>query len=164
MRHHAASLSLPLLLAASACNTMTRPTTAAAPAGVSDRAMAIYRSAIVIDTHNDLPSKMLDDAYIADVRHSPGFAKDQGETDLPRLVESGITAQFLSAFVDAEYARRRPDQSHARVIAYVDTIHAFVARHPDRLLFATTAADVRRAKSDGKVAILIGVEGGHAIE
>jgi membrane dipeptidase len=43
-------------------------------------------------------------------------------------------------------------------------IHAFVDRHPDRLLFATTAADVRRAKGEGKVAILIGVEGGHAIE
>jgi membrane dipeptidase len=45
-----------------------------------------------------------------------------------------------------------------------DSVHAFVERHPDRLLFATTAADVRRAKRGGKVAILIGVEGGHAIE
>jgi len=172
MTYHAASLSLPLLLAAGACATMNKTTTssapvnagATAPAGVSERAMAIYRSAFVIDTHNDLPTKMLDDAYNADVRHSPGFAKDQGETDLPRLVESGITAQYLSAFVDAEYALRRPDQSHARALAYIDTIHAFVARHPDKLLFATTAADVRRAKAEGKVAILIGVEGGHAIE
>jgi membrane dipeptidase len=47
---------------------------------------------------------------------------------------------------------------------HVTTIHAWVDRHPDRLLFATTAADVRRAKREGKVAILIGVEGGHAIE
>jgi membrane dipeptidase len=49
-------------------------------------------------------------------------------------------------------------------MAYVDTIHAFVARHPDRLIMATSAADVRRAKREGKVAIFIGVEGGHAIE
>jgi membrane dipeptidase len=46
----------------------------------------------------------------------------------------------------------------------MDTIHAFARRHPEKLIFATTAADVRRAKRDGKVAIFIGVEGGHAIE
>src|SRR5207245_3138167 len=51
-----------------------------------------------------------------------------------------------------------------RVEAYMDTIHAFANRHPEKLIFATTAADVRRAKRDGKVAIFIGVEGGHAIE
>ena len=56
-------------------------------------------------------------------------------------------------------ARRSPARSQ-----HIETIHAFVDRHPDRLLFATTAADVRRAKAEGKVAILIGVEGGHAIE
>ena len=165
-----------LLLATSACSTMSHttpssspspsPTQAASTQGgpVSPRAMAIYRSAIVIDTHNDLPTKMLDDGYDADVRHRPGFAKDEGETDLPRLVESGITAQYLSAFVDAEYTLHRPDQSYARVLAYIDTIHAFTTRHPDKLLFATTADDVRRAKQEGKVAILIGVEGGHSIE
>src|SRR5688572_24103791 len=66
--------------------------------GVSVRAMQVYRDAIVIDTHNDVPSKMIDDGYNADVRHSPGFAKDQGQSDLPRFMESGITGQFLSAW------------------------------------------------------------------
>lgn len=131
---------------------------------ISADAQRIYRDAIVVDTHNDLPSKMIDDGYNADVRHSPGFAKDQGETDLPRLVESGITAQFLSAWVDAPYALRTPDESWRRVLVYLDTIHAFVDRHPDRLVFATTTRQVRDAKRQGKVAILIGVEGGHAIE
>lgn len=139
---------------------------AAAPAipVVSAEAQRIYRDAIVIDVHNDLPSKMIDDGYNADVRHTPGFAKDQGETDLPRLVESGITAQFLSAWVDASYAPPAPDQSWRRVQIYLDTIHAFVNRHPDRLIFATTARQLLDAKAQGKVAILIGVEGGHAIE
>jgi membrane dipeptidase len=137
-----------------------------APPGlpISAEAQRIYRDAIVIDAHNDLPSKMIDDGYNADVRHVPGFAKDQGESDLPRLVESGITAQFLSAWVDAPYALQTPDQSWQRVQVYLDTIHAFVDRHPDRLVFATTARQVRDAKRQGKVAILIGVEGGHAIE
>lgn len=135
-----------------------------APA-VSERAMRIYRDAIVVDTHNDMPSKMIDDGYNPDVRHRPGFDKNQGETDLPRLMESGITGVFLSAYVDpVKWTFRTPDLSWRQVQVYLDSIHAFADRHPDRLLFATTAAQVRTAKSQGKVAILIGVEGGHAIE
>ncbi len=131
---------------------------------VSPRAMRIYREAIVVDTHNDMPSKMADDGYDPAVRHAAGFEATEGHTDLPRLVESGLTAEFMSAWVDAPYALRTPDQSFARAIELADTITAFARRHPAQLLFATTAADVRRAKREGKVAILIGVEGGHAIE
>ena len=131
---------------------------------VSERAMRVYREAIVIDTHNDMPSKMIDDGYNPDIRHTRGFAKDQGETDLPRLVESGITGVFLSAYIDPEkWTFRSPDQSWKQVQVYLDSIHAFAKRH-DKLTFATTAAEVRTAKTYGKVAVLIGVEGGHAIE
>ncbi|MDQ3517600.1 MAG: dipeptidase [Gemmatimonadota bacterium] len=132
--------------------------------GVSDRAMRVYKQAYVIDAHNDMPSKMADDGYNADVRHLAGFGKQEGHTDLPRLMESGITGQFFSAFVDAPYALTSPDSSLERALQLADTIHAFAERHPDKLIFATTAADVRRAKESGKVAVLIGVEGGHAIE
>src|SRR5687767_2828753 len=131
----------------------------------SERAMRVYREAIVIDTHNDMPSKMIDDGYNPDVRHTTGFEKTQGETDLPRLVESGITGVFLSAYIDPEkWTFRTPDQSWKMVQVYFDSIHAFVNRNPGRLTLATTAADVRAAKTSGKVAVLIGVEGGHAIE
>lgn len=154
-----------LLLVAQACATSSVVVSGGAPAAqVSGRAQAIYDRAVVIDTHNDMPTKMVDDGYDAGVRHSPGFARDQGETDLPRLQQSGVTAVFLSAWVDAPYARANPDRSWARVQVYLDTIHAFVDRHPRELVFATTAADVRAAKASHKVAILIGVEGGHAIE
>ena len=130
---------------------------------VSPRALRVYREAYVIDTHNDMPSRILDDGYDPDVRHPAGFGKTEGNTDFPRLVESGMTAEFMSAWVDAPYAER-PGASFARALQHIETVHGFVDRHPDRLLFATTAADVRRAKAEGKVAILIGVEGGHAIE
>jgi len=130
---------------------------------VTPRALRVYREAFVVDTHNDMPSRILDDGYDPDVRHAPGFGPKEGHTDLPRLVESGLTAEFLSAWIDAPYAAT-PGASFDRAMQHVATIHAFVDRHPDRLRFATTAADVRRAKQDGKVAILIGVEGGHAIE
>jgi membrane dipeptidase len=131
--------------------------------GVSAHAQRVYDDAIVIDAHNDLPSRMLD-GYDADVRHEPGFGQNRGETDFPRLLESGITAQFLVAYVDAKYAQMKPDDSWNRVEASMDSIHAFVNRHPDRLILATTSKDVLRAKREGKVAIFIGVEGGHAIE
>lgn len=153
------------LLVAQGCATSTVMVRGGAqPLAISDEARRIYRDAIVIDVHNDMPSKVLDESYDPDVRHSSGWGPNQGETDLPRLVESGITGVFMSAWVDAPYAAKSPDESWERVQVYFDTIHAFVRRHPGPLRFATTAAEVRDAKRDGKVAILIGVEGGHAIE
>ena len=157
-----------LALAAAACARPPQPpaptsTRSMAISDVSPRALRVYRDAFVIDTHNDMPSRILEDGYDPDVRHSPGFGPKEGHTDLPRLVESGLTAEFMSAWVDAPYAAT-PGASFARAMQHITTIHAWVDRHPDRLLFATTAADVRRAKREGKVAIFIGVEGGHAIE
>ncbi|MDQ6829057.1 MAG: dipeptidase [Gemmatimonadota bacterium] len=128
--------------------------------GVSERAMRIYRDAFVVDMHNDLPSKILDDRYDPDIRHEPA----EGHSDLPRFVESGITAQFLSAWVDAKYAQLTPDGSWSRVRGNLDVIHAWIARHPAELMLALGASDIRRAKREGKVAMMIGVEGGHAIE
>ena len=130
---------------------------------VSPRALRVYGEAFVIDTHNDMSSRILEDGYDPDVRHAPGFGPREGHTDLPRLVESGITAQFMSAWVSSSYAGSS-GASFARAMEQVTTIRAWVDRHPDRLRFATTAADVRRAKQDQRIAILIGVEGGHAIE
>jgi len=130
-----------------------------APA-VSDRAHRLYRDAIVIDTHNDLVTKILDEHYDPAVRHTPA----QGHTDVPRLVESGITAQVLAAWVDAPYAQRGPGASFERALRYADAVHALVDAHPGALRFATTGSDVRRAKADGMVAVFLGVEGGHAID
>jgi membrane dipeptidase len=157
-----------LALAAAACARPPQPpaptsTRSMAIPDVSPRALRVYRDAFVIDTHNDMPSRILEDGYDPDVRHSPGFGPKEGHTDLPRLIESGLTAEFMSAWVDAPYAAT-PGASFARAMQHITTIHAWVDRHPDRQLFATTAADVRRATREGKGAIFIGVEGGHAIE
>lgn len=109
---------------------------------------------IIIDMHNDMPSKVLDNGYDPDVAHPPG---DGNHTDLPRLIASGITATVLVSWVDA-------GKSFARAMAGLDVIHAFVERHPDHLIFAKTADDVRAAKREQKIAIFAAVEGGHAIE
>ena len=59
---------------------------------VSARAMRLFRDACVVDMHNDMPTKLLDDGYDPAVRHPAGFRADEGNTDLPRLAESGLTA------------------------------------------------------------------------
>ena len=143
------------------------PGTTAPIPGVSERAMRVYREAIVIDAHNDIFTNVLDEDYDPDVRHPAGISwltPGAGQSDLPRFIESGITGQWLSAFIDAPFARQTPDASYERTIVFLDTIDAWIARHPERLIRATTAADVRRAKQQGKIAMLVGVEGGHAIE
>lgn len=105
---------------------------------------------IMIDMHNDMPTKVLDNGYDPDVAHPVG---DGTHTDLPRLLASGLTATVLVSWVDIPYG-------FERAMAGLDVIHAFVARHPEHLTFARTAADIH----EGRVAIFGAVEGGHAIE
>ena len=139
--------------------------TATSDEELETRAHRVYRGAVVIDMHNDLPSKIVDHAYDPAVRHPSGFvAPESGHTDLPRLIESGITATFFAAFVDAPYARAESGASFARALRLIQATHGFVANHPERLLAATRAADVRRAKDEDRIAAFIAVEGGHAIE
>ena len=131
---------------------------------VSPRAMTLWRTAIVVDTHNDMPTKVADERYNADIRNPVGFGPGKGSTDYPRLLQSGVTGVFMSAFVDAPYAMMTPDSSFARAMMLTMQVKRFVRRHPDRTLFATTGADLRRAKRERKIALFVGVEGGHAIQ
>ena len=68
------------------------------------QARQIYDEAIVIDMHNDLPSKVLEEGYDPSVRHLP----EAGHTDVPRLIESGLTAVWLAAWVDAPFSTASP--------------------------------------------------------
>ena len=173
----AVRLTVALALAAGALQaqrpgTQPRPARTARPVAdqldsltdVSPRAMTLWRAAIVVDTHNDLPTKIADERLNPDVRNPVGLERGQSNTDLPRLRQSGLTGVFLSAFVDAPYAFMTPDSSFARAMLLTNHVKAFVRRNPRRLLFATTGADLRRAKREGRIAIFVGVEGGHAIQ
>jgi membrane dipeptidase len=175
--HLTASTTLALALAAGVVQgqrpgTQRRPARTARPVAdqldsltdVSPRAMKLWREAITVDTHNDLPTKIADERLNPDVRNPVGLERGQSNTDLPRLVQSGLTGVFLSAFVDAPYAFMTPDSSFARAMLLTNHVKAFVRRNPRRLLFATTGADLRRAKREGRIAIFVGVEGGHAIQ
>lgn len=117
---------------------------------------AITRSAILIDTHNDVTSRTVDGLDIG----KPGT---DTHTDIPRLKQGGVGAVFFAAYVSAIYDK---DHSSAhRALEMIDTVrHDIVGGHPGDFVFATTAADIEDAHKKGKIAALIGIEGGHAIE
>src|SRR5712691_7036965 len=138
----AASLALPLASASAADDT---------PA----RAARIHREAIVVDTHEDVPDALAE--KWADV----GVKGATKHFDIPRAKEGGLTAPFFAVYVPASYA----DGGAARIaLDRIDMVQNVVAAHPADLVSAASVAEIRRAKREGKIAILMGIEGGHAIE
>ena len=131
------------------------------------RALAIHRRAIIVDGHNDIPTIMVDENYDLG---TPSAGKYH--TDLQRLKQSGMTGEFFSIYVDRQYAT--PDWvaknyvteggSAARALDLIDVTYRQIEKYPKDLMLATSTADIRRAKKEGKVGVLMGIEGGHAIE
>ena len=124
----------------------------------SPTALRIHADLPVIDGHNDLPWKLRTAADgnldLADPRYSlPGY-----HTDIPRMLGGGVGAQFWSVYVPADIP-----EPFQRTIDQIDLVEAMVARDP-RLELARTATDVRQIRSEGRIASLMGSEGGHSIE
>jgi len=120
-------------------------------------ALRIHRSAIVVDGHNDITTPMVDEGYDLG---TPSAGKYH--TDLARMKEGGITGQFFSIYVDAKYVKECG--SARRAMDMIDLVYRAAERYPNDLMMATSVEDIRRAKREGKIAALMGIEGGHAIE
>src|ERR1044071_8823192 len=121
------------------------------------RALQIHRRAIVIDTHNDVTTPMTNDDY--DLSGTPPAPY---RTSIERMKTGGLTAEFFSLYVKPWYVDH--GGSARRTLDMIDSVYRAVERHPNDLMFATSVADIRRAKATGKIAALMGIEGGHAIE
>ena len=121
-----------------------------------ERAMQLHRSAIVVDTHSDTTTRMLDEGFDIGAR-----AKD-GHMDIPRMKEGGLDAQFFAIYVDPEYVAK--GGSARRALDMIDVVYEQVARHSESMEMAYSVDDVRRIAAKGKIAALMGIEGGHAIE
>ncbi len=121
------------------------------------RALAIHRKAIVVDTHNDILSMMTDDNYDLGVSSVGKY-----HTDLARMKQGGLTAEFFSVYVDAKYATN--GGAARRALDMIDYVYRAVEKHPYELMMAYSTVDIRRAKRQGRIAALMGIEGGHAIE
>jgi membrane dipeptidase len=91
-----------------------------------------------------------------------GVRNATGHVDIPRWREGGVTAPFLAAYVSSSYVA--PGRAAGKALEYIDLIHRLVEAHPKDLVFADSVAGIRAAKRQGKIAVLIGIEGGHAIE
>ncbi|HEX7961650.1 MAG TPA: dipeptidase, partial [Terriglobales bacterium] len=113
---------------------------------------------IVIDTHNDITSPITDQGFDLGTRDTSG----KTQTDIPRMKEGGLDADFFAIYVSANYARN--GGSARRALDVIDGVYEQARRHPESLEMAFTADDIRRIHKSGKIAALMGIEGGHAIE
>lgn len=138
------------------------------PAGadpqVWERALKLHRKAIVIDGHNDITTPMVDEDFDL-ASNSVGKYHRGGDpfhTDLARLKTSGLTGQFMSIYVSG--SSLQTGGAMRRAMDMIDATNREVERHPGQLVSCTTAAEIRRAKKQNKLCMLMGIEGGYAIE
>lgn len=121
---------------------------------------AVLARSPVFDGHNDLPWELRELAGYDFDALDVGVRGIRTHTDLPRLREGGVGAQFWSVFVPATLA---PVDAVTATLEQIDAVHSLIRRYADRLAFADTAADVRAAWATGRIASLLGAEGGHCI-
>jgi membrane dipeptidase len=114
----------------------------------------------LIDGHNDLPWEIREKFALDPVAAGLTGRVAATHTDIPRLVEGGIGGQFWSVYVPASLAG---DAAVTAVLEQIDLVHRMIAAYPNRFQFALTADDVDAAFKAGKIASLLGAEGGHSI-
>jgi membrane dipeptidase len=121
------------------------------------KALDIQRKSIVVDTHNDILTMMIDDNYDLGVSSVGKY-----HTDIARMKQGGLTAEFFSVYIDRSFAR--DGGSARRALDMIDYVYRAAERYPNDLTMSYSTADIRRAKKQNKIAALMGIEGGHAIE
>ena len=114
----------------------------------------------IIDGHNDLPYALREQVGYDLSRCDIGTRQSHNQTDLARLAEGGVGGQFWSVYVPGTWSGER---AVVGTLEQIDFVHRMVAAYPDRLALASTADDVESAYQDGKIASLLGAEGGHSI-
>ena len=148
---------MPILLKLFVLLLIGVPLICAQQRSISDaEVMKVHRSAILIDTHNDVTSKTVAGFDI-------GKRAAEGHTDLARLREGGVGGVFFAVFVGANYVK--DNQSAHRALEMIDTVrHDIAGRYPSGFTLRASAAGVVSAHKQGQIAALMGIEGGHAIE
>ncbi|TAM53110.1 MAG: membrane dipeptidase [Acidobacteria bacterium] len=151
-----------LLFAAAPASAQTAP--AAAEPALRARVARILAATPLVDGHNDLPEnykeRVDDHLDRIDLAGDTSTLAEPLHTDIPRLRRGGVGGQFWSVFVPTTLAG--PPAAVA-VLEQIDLVHRMIARYPETFAFAATAADVERIRRSGRIACLIGMEGGYAI-
>jgi len=119
---------------------------------VSDQAKKLHATSIVIDTHDDTTQRLLDPKFDLSARHN------DGNIDIPRMKEGGLSAIFFSIWISSKILG---PEAVKKALDQIDAVRELVRKNPNDLILATSAADIREAKKQHKIAVLMGVEGGH---
>ena len=125
------------------------------------RAARIHKEAIVVDTHIDTTMMLGREGWDFMVRHSPVKGEDSNHVDLPRIKEGGLDAAFFSIYMPGTITG---PEAVKRALILTDHVRSLAEQHPNEIVLATTAAEVRAAHKAGKFAALMGMEGGHLID
>jgi membrane dipeptidase len=120
--------------------------------------LSIHRRAIIVDMHADTVQRVIDEN--ADINQR----LNDGHLDAVRAKEGGLDAQFFSIWVEPQLFGGGGASAMKRADIQIEAIHDLAIKHPETWEMATTADDVRRASADGKIAALMGLEGGYAID
>lgn len=140
----------------------TSPTKATRPkVVVTEEARKLHRECLVFDGHNDLPWSMRIKAASSFQRADIAIEQDRFHTDIPRLRAGGVGAVFWSVYIPADTEKGRL-ASHQ--LEQIDLVYRMVKQYPETFELARSADDVVRIRKSGKIASLIGMEGGHSIE
>ena len=148
---------LPLAVFSASAQERPRP-----PVVLTDAARQIHFQSFVFDGHNDLPWELRTKASSSFDKRDIRASQPAMHTDIPRLKQGGVGAQFWSVYVPAETAKKGTALSDT--LEQIAVVKAMLERYPDVFEAARTASDVERITKSGKIASLIGVEGGHSIE
>lgn len=127
----------------------------------ADRLTALLEKHPVWDGHNDLPWALREQSFYDLDAVDIAQRLTATHTDLPRLRDGGVGAQFWSVYVPAQLAG---GAAVTATLEQIDCVHRMVRKYPDTLRLALTAADVEQAWADGRIASLMGAEGGHSID
>lgn len=127
----------------------------------AETAAEIHHSGMLFDGHNDLPWQIRKLAGGSFDRLDISESQPELHTDLPKLAQSGLKAQFWSVYVSADTIET--GDSVLRTIEQVELVKRMIKRYPDHFEMAATAEDVERIAASGKIASMMGVEGGHSI-
>ncbi len=133
---------------------------------VWEKALKIHKKALIVDGHNDITSPMYDEDFSL-ASNSIGQYHLDGtpfHSDFARLKTGNITGVFFSIYVSRSYAEKSPFGSMKRAMNLIDTVYREAEKYPDKMMIAVSTDDIKRAKKQGKIAALMGIEGGHAIE
>jgi membrane dipeptidase len=129
---------------------------------LTEKALAIHREALLIDGHNDLPWALREKDGTSFKNIDLTHPQKQFHTDIERLKKGNVGAQFWSAFVPADYGKK--GIAVKATLEQIDVVHEMTRRYPDTFEMAYGTADIMRIRKAGKIASMIGIEGGHSID